>query len=410
MVYRCAYITNAELFLTTMSLPSSRKTHSERHKQILRLLLRELPNKSCADCKTARNPRWASWNLGCFVCIRCSGIHRSMGTHISRVKSVDLDAWTDEQVELMLKWGNEKANSHWEAKLPEGYVPDELKIENFIRTKYEMKKWAGAGAPVATQTAAKAPKPELALKPPVASSLSRSSNNNIQSNQARAARAAPLELLLDDDWGTFSLALPSPAPVSARTSTQLLPAQTKPQPPAPAKQLQAHETAPAVPQKNGRTDLKKLILSLYSLPSSSNSNVSQYSTSQTFQPPQARAPAQNSGSLSDLAGLYSKTAPLPPVNQLSNSLHGLSFSSPSMNQPKPRQTHTPQPAAAAAAKSPWESSNSINEWASPVPSLNLPQPANEWAQPSVLPEKPASTTTGQFSSSLDDDLFKNVWS
>jgi Putative GTPase activating protein for Arf len=41
---------------------------------------------------------------------RCSGIHRGMGTHISRVKSVDLDAWTDEQLQSVLKWGNTRAN------------------------------------------------------------------------------------------------------------------------------------------------------------------------------------------------------------------------------------------------------------------------------------------------------------
>ena len=61
-------------------------------------------NSACLD------PRWASWNLGIFICIRCSGIHRGMGTHISRVKSVDLDAWTDEQLQSVLKWGNTRAN------------------------------------------------------------------------------------------------------------------------------------------------------------------------------------------------------------------------------------------------------------------------------------------------------------
>ena len=35
---------------------------------------------------------------GVFLCIRCSGIHRGMGTHISKVKSVDLDVWTPEQM------------------------------------------------------------------------------------------------------------------------------------------------------------------------------------------------------------------------------------------------------------------------------------------------------------------------
>jgi hypothetical protein len=43
---------------------------------------------------------------------RCSGIHRGMGTHISKVKSVDLDSWTDEQLQSMLKWGNTRANMY----------------------------------------------------------------------------------------------------------------------------------------------------------------------------------------------------------------------------------------------------------------------------------------------------------
>lgn len=40
------------------------------------------------------------WESGVFLCIRCSGIHRGMGTHISKVKSVDLDVWTPEQMEV----------------------------------------------------------------------------------------------------------------------------------------------------------------------------------------------------------------------------------------------------------------------------------------------------------------------
>ena len=47
--------------------------------------------------------RWASWNIGIFLCIRCGGLHRSLGTHISKVKSVTLDKWTDEQVEVIIR-------------------------------------------------------------------------------------------------------------------------------------------------------------------------------------------------------------------------------------------------------------------------------------------------------------------
>lgn len=68
-----------------------------------------------------------------------------MGTHISRVKSVDLDSWTDEQLKSILSWGNARANKYWESKLAPGHVPSDAKIENFIRTKYELKRWVMDG-------------------------------------------------------------------------------------------------------------------------------------------------------------------------------------------------------------------------------------------------------------------------
>ncbi|PFH58040.1 hypothetical protein XA68_14243 [Ophiocordyceps unilateralis] len=111
----------------------------------IKSLLKLEPNKVCADCKRNKHPRWASWNLGIFVCIRCSGIHRGMGTHISRVKSVDLDSWTDEQLQSILSWGNARANKYWESKLNPGHCPSEAKMENFIRTKYELKRWVMDG-------------------------------------------------------------------------------------------------------------------------------------------------------------------------------------------------------------------------------------------------------------------------
>ncbi|KIE03698.1 stromal membrane-associated protein, partial [Metarhizium majus ARSEF 297] len=125
--------------------PNPSADRAAQNQATIKNLLRLEPNKVCADCKRNKHPRWASWNLGVFVCIRCSGIHRGMGTHISRVKSVDLDSWTDEQMQSILSWGNARANKYWEAKLAAGHAPSEAKIENFIRTKYELKRWVMDG-------------------------------------------------------------------------------------------------------------------------------------------------------------------------------------------------------------------------------------------------------------------------
>ncbi|KAI0105270.1 hypothetical protein GGR51DRAFT_197169 [Nemania sp. FL0031] len=125
--------------------PNPAAERAAQNQQTIKSLLKLEPNKVCADCKRNKHPRWASWNLGIFICIRCSGIHRGMGTHISRVKSVDLDSWTDEQLQSVLNWGNARANKYWESKLASGHVPSEAKIENFIRTKYELKRWAMDG-------------------------------------------------------------------------------------------------------------------------------------------------------------------------------------------------------------------------------------------------------------------------
>lgn len=117
------------------------KATTERHAKTLRELVKRQENKLCADCKR-NDPRWASWNIGVFLCIRCSGIHRGMGTHISRVKSIDLDTWTPEQMQSIQKWGNRRANLYWEAHLKAGHIPPDHKMESYIRSKYESRRWA----------------------------------------------------------------------------------------------------------------------------------------------------------------------------------------------------------------------------------------------------------------------------
>ncbi|KAI7867680.1 hypothetical protein BDF14DRAFT_1684770, partial [Spinellus fusiger] len=69
----------------------------ERHERILADLLKVPGNDYCADC-TAKNPRWVSYSLGVFLCVRCAGLHRKMGTHISKIKSMTMDQWTLDQI------------------------------------------------------------------------------------------------------------------------------------------------------------------------------------------------------------------------------------------------------------------------------------------------------------------------
>ncbi|NWZ12625.1 AGAP3 protein, partial [Agelaius phoeniceus] len=99
-------------------------------------------NSFCVDCD-APNPDWASLNLGALMCIECSGIHRNLGTHLSRVRSLDLDDWPSELLMVMTAIGNALANAVWEGMV-EGYpkpTPESSREEKerWIRAKYEQK-------------------------------------------------------------------------------------------------------------------------------------------------------------------------------------------------------------------------------------------------------------------------------
>ncbi|XP_054431070.1 arf-GAP with coiled-coil, ANK repeat and PH domain-containing protein 2 isoform X3 [Pteronotus mesoamericanus] len=102
-------------------------------------------NASCCDCGLA-DPRWASINLGITLCIECSGIHRSLGVHFSKVRSLTLDTWEPELLKLMCELGNDVINRVYEAKVEKMGIKkpqpgQRQEKEAYIRAKYVEKKF-----------------------------------------------------------------------------------------------------------------------------------------------------------------------------------------------------------------------------------------------------------------------------
>ncbi|KAL1500873.1 hypothetical protein ABEB36_006298 [Hypothenemus hampei] len=133
--------------LSSLQLNESSKTkgNSAEANAIQTIKNRVAGNGFCVDCD-ALNPDWASLNLGVLMCIECSGIHRNLGSHISRVRSLDLDEWPPSNVSVMLAIGNQLANSVWECQShssrqkPTSTSSREEK-ERWIRAKYENKEF-----------------------------------------------------------------------------------------------------------------------------------------------------------------------------------------------------------------------------------------------------------------------------
>ncbi|XP_078267024.1 arf-GAP with coiled-coil, ANK repeat and PH domain-containing protein 2-like isoform X2 [Rhinoraja longicauda] len=103
-------------------------------------------NSNCCDCGQS-DPRWASINLGITLCIECSGIHRSLGVHFSKVRSLTLDSWEPELLKLMCALGNNVINRIYEAQVDAIHFkkpnPEDprLEKESWIKAKYVEKKF-----------------------------------------------------------------------------------------------------------------------------------------------------------------------------------------------------------------------------------------------------------------------------
>eukprot|EP00038_Savillea_parva_P013548 m.8540 g.8540 ORF g.8540 m.8540 type:complete len:1181 (+) comp2549_c0_seq2:251-3793(+) len=136
---------------------SDRKTDSEKipSAQALKMMRENANNLLCADC-SASKPVWASINFGIMLCDECCGIHRSLGVHITKCRSANLDEWKVALIGVLTGIGNRTANAFWEGKLTDGIKPTHTASMDergaYIRKKYVDKAWAAFRRPLSEYT------------------------------------------------------------------------------------------------------------------------------------------------------------------------------------------------------------------------------------------------------------------
>lgn len=166
-------------------------------------------NQSCADCGARLSDSiWASTTVGAFLCIHCAGCHRKLGVQLSRIKSVHLDSWSDDEV-VAMKAGNRRVHEnygrftdkwiHVDAAFALQPTTDIAARERCIRAKYEDLQFtklpitvAAVPSPLSRTEEKGHDSPENADESPVSTSTSSASASPMRPNQENSPMAKPV--------------------------------------------------------------------------------------------------------------------------------------------------------------------------------------------------------------------------
>ncbi|CAI2328596.1 unnamed protein product [Caenorhabditis sp. 36 PRJEB53466] len=145
--------------LTSFAGSSAALSHSSAHcsstsnpkTSTFEQIRRVAGNEVCADCHSPA-PKWVSINLGVVLCIECSGVHRSLGVQVSKVRSLTMDSIDNELRDVLLALGNRQVNAIFLAHVPSSNVipppahansPRPVR-EAWIKAKYVERRFAVA--------------------------------------------------------------------------------------------------------------------------------------------------------------------------------------------------------------------------------------------------------------------------